>query len=180
MKPEVYWIPCPWPGRLAIMPRPRGGDWLPDEIRGWKDTGLDTVVSMLTAEEVSELDLTEEAAICRQLDIAFVSFPVPDREIPPSRGSAQELLHQLAKKIEAGHNLGIHCRMGLGRSAMVVAAILVLAGVDPETAFRDIAKSPRIFSAGHVRAEELGWPICQGSTGRRKIEVQPYEGMLQP
>jgi hypothetical protein len=28
MKPELFWIPTPSPGRLAMAPRPRGGDWL--------------------------------------------------------------------------------------------------------------------------------------------------------
>ena len=36
MHTELYWIPGPWLGRLAIMPRPRGGDWLEDEIRSWR------------------------------------------------------------------------------------------------------------------------------------------------
>src|SRR4051794_18897663 len=32
MRSELFWIPVPFPGRLAIAPRPRGGDWLGDEI----------------------------------------------------------------------------------------------------------------------------------------------------
>src|SRR5947209_15301603 len=157
MKPEIYWIPCPRPGRLAVMPRPRGGDWLSDEVRGWKEAGLDTIVCMLTGEEIAELDLADEADMCRKLSIEFISFPVLDRSIPPSPGSAQELLHQLATQIEAGHNLGIHCRMGLGRSAMVAAAVLVLSRVDPETAFRNITKA-RGFSVPDT-LEQKNWVI---------------------
>ena len=35
MKAEVYWVPGPWPGRLGILPRPRGGDWLADALSPW-------------------------------------------------------------------------------------------------------------------------------------------------
>jgi len=47
MRPQVYWINLPMAGRLAIMARPRAGDWLDDEISGWRVQGIDTVVSLL-------------------------------------------------------------------------------------------------------------------------------------
>jgi hypothetical protein len=36
--------------RLAIMPRPRAGDWLEDEAISWRRQGLDTVVSLYNVE----------------------------------------------------------------------------------------------------------------------------------
>jgi hypothetical protein len=32
MRAQLYWIEGPWAGHFAIVPRPRGGDWLEDEI----------------------------------------------------------------------------------------------------------------------------------------------------
>ena len=49
MKTEIYWIDLPGPGRLAIMPRPRGDDWLEGEIESLKGVGVQSLVSMLTA-----------------------------------------------------------------------------------------------------------------------------------
>ena len=57
MRAELYWIEGPWPGRLAIVPRPRGGEWLEDEIRSWKQAGVNVVVSLLTNDEITELGL---------------------------------------------------------------------------------------------------------------------------
>ena len=37
---KLYWISGPWAGKLAIAARPRGGDWLEDEIRDWKNGGI--------------------------------------------------------------------------------------------------------------------------------------------
>ena len=54
MRTELFWIDGPWPGRLAIMPRPRGGDWLEEEIQSWRRSGVDLVVSLLTLEERNE------------------------------------------------------------------------------------------------------------------------------
>ena len=61
MRDKVYWITGPWRGRLAILPRPRGGDWLEDETRGWRAAGIDAVVTLLEATEESELDLGGES-----------------------------------------------------------------------------------------------------------------------
>ena len=47
MGTKVYWIAGPWQGRLGIVPRPRGADWLDDETRAWRDVGIDMVVSLL-------------------------------------------------------------------------------------------------------------------------------------
>jgi hypothetical protein len=30
--PTLYWIEGPWTGRLAISARPRGWDWLQDDV----------------------------------------------------------------------------------------------------------------------------------------------------
>lgn len=48
MKAELFWIDGPWQGRLAVMPRPRGGDWLEDEIVSLNKMGISVLVSTLT------------------------------------------------------------------------------------------------------------------------------------
>jgi hypothetical protein len=80
MLPKVHWMEAPLAGRLATMPRPRAGDWLADEITGWKTAGIDLVVSLLEPHEVAELGLHGEASLCEQHAIEFISFP----GVPPS------------------------------------------------------------------------------------------------
>ena len=62
-RPEVYWIDLPAGVRLAIMPRPRAGDWLDDEVAGWRAEGIGVIVSLLEAGEVKELGLPREAGL---------------------------------------------------------------------------------------------------------------------
>ncbi len=50
MTPDLFSIPGHWAGRLAIVTRPRGGDWLEDETAGWQQVGLDVIVSLLEAD----------------------------------------------------------------------------------------------------------------------------------
>ncbi len=97
MRTPLYWMEGPWPGRLALMPRPRGGDWLEDEIRSWRNSGVDLVVSTLTKEEITELDLSREADLCRSNGMEFILFSIPDRGLPPSAQSTAEVLRSMEK-----------------------------------------------------------------------------------
>jgi hypothetical protein len=57
---SIFHVKGPWAGRLAIVSRPRGGDWIDDEVRAWKDERLNAVVSLLTEEEQVEFELSGE------------------------------------------------------------------------------------------------------------------------
>ena len=82
MKTDIYWIDGGWSGHLAILLRPRGGDWLEDEVRSWRQTGVDIVVSLLTAEEIADLQLAQEAELSQRHGVRFLSFPIADRGVP--------------------------------------------------------------------------------------------------
>jgi len=139
MRTELYWIEGPWLGRLAISSRPRGGDWLEDEIRSWQRAGLEVVVSLLTSDEIADLDLTQEAKLCQDHGLQFISFPIVDRSVPASRKAVADFVSKLEEALAEGKRLMIRCRQGIGRSALIVACLLVSSGVDPETAFYQIS-----------------------------------------
>lgn len=143
MKTEVYWIAGPWPGQFAIAPRPRGGDWLEDEIRSWREMGLDMVVSLLTPGEIKELELDQEERWCQEHGIEFCSFPIPDRDVPDSREAVVTLIKELDLALGAGKRVAVHCRQGIGRSGLITAALLIAAGEDPEAVWEHIEKSRR-------------------------------------
>ncbi len=138
MRTELYWLPAPWAGRLAIMPRPRGGDWLEDEILSWRQAGVDEVVSLLTPEEISDLGLADEEELCLANGIGFRSFAIPDRDIPASRNAFSELMTKLAEQLAAGKNIAVHCRQGIGRAALVAISLLVLSGIDQDAAIQRV------------------------------------------
>jgi protein-tyrosine phosphatase len=138
MKCKVYVIDGPWPGQLAILPRPRGGDWLEDEVAGWKNAGLEVVVSALTADEVESMELIQERATAQRHGVEVLSFPIPDRGIPESFAASKRMFHQLGILLSEGKYVGLHCRQGIGRSALLAAALLTLAGVAPEEAWKRV------------------------------------------
>lgn len=139
--PTLYWIESPFPGKLAISARPRGGDWLEDEVVAWQRAGIQFVVSLLTSEEVQDLDLSAEPRLSKTHSISFLSLPIPDRSVPPSRTEVTDLVRKLRNELEVGHNVMIHCRQGIGRSSLIAAAVLISGGVDPAAALHHISEA---------------------------------------
>jgi hypothetical protein len=141
MKTELFRIPAPHPGRLAIAPRPRGNDWLDDEIAGWHGTGIDIVVSLLTPDEVEEFGLEGESAACDSHAMRFVNFPISDRGTPASRERFGQLIADIGTDLAAGRGVVIHCRQGIGRAGMTAAAVLVANDMEPEQATAIVSKA---------------------------------------
>jgi hypothetical protein len=63
MKPTLFTISRHGPGRLATMARPRGGEWLTDELGSLRRAGVDVLVCALTGPEMLELGLTDEPVL---------------------------------------------------------------------------------------------------------------------
>lgn len=123
------------------MPRPRAGDWLADEVAGWNAEGIDIVVSLLEPHELAELALRQLPTLCKAAEIEFVSLPIPDRGVPASLQETANLVRRLSGDLAKGKAAAIHCRAGIGRSALIAACVLVRRGYDVEGAFDTIAKA---------------------------------------
>jgi len=141
MATRLYWADGPWPGKLALAARPRGGDWLEDEIAAWRNAGVDTVLSLLTPEEEKELDLTNEAHDVRQRGMRFLSLPIPDREVPRAESEVSTVVEKLDADLSSGKNVVIHCRQGIGRSGLVAACLLITKGLSSGAAVDSLTAS---------------------------------------
>jgi protein-tyrosine phosphatase len=133
MKPDLFWIPGPWRGNLAVVPRPRGGDWLEDEARAWQQAGIGVIVSLLETDEAAGLDLAKEPDAAKSNNIRFISFPIPDRGVPASQENALSFLAAIASILDDGQNVAIHCRQSVGRSGLIAAGLLVRSGMDADS-----------------------------------------------
>ena len=141
MRSELYWLDERWPGKLALAARPRGGDWLQDEISNWKRAGIGSVVSLLTPEEEKYLDLRDESRESRAHGLEFISFPIPDRQVPRSEAKLAAALEKIRDALSAGKNVVVHCRQGVGRSGLVAACLLVKNGMSPGAAVEKVSSA---------------------------------------
>ncbi|HEY4011460.1 MAG TPA: protein-tyrosine phosphatase family protein [Acidobacteriaceae bacterium] len=127
--------------KLAIVPRPRGGDWLQDDTQRLREKGIDVLVSLLTPQESCELGLEQEEAACRAAGIHFRNFATPDRQTPESVTAFLNFARDVYQEAQAGLSIGAHCRACIGRSSVLLAALMRLDGFSAEEAFRRISQA---------------------------------------
>lgn len=129
-----YWINS----RVAIVPRPRGEDWLDDEMAALREAGVDVVVSMLEESEAAELGLGQERAAAERGGLGFVNFPIQDRGVPGNVEQFHTFLTGLQRQIESGKRVGIHCRACIGRASVAAASLLIRSGVPASEAWHQV------------------------------------------
>jgi protein-tyrosine phosphatase len=177
MAAQAYWIKGPWRGRLAIVPRPRGGEWLKDEVCSWRAAGIDAVGSFLTPDEVIELDLKAERELCEAQGIRFISFAIPDRGVPASKLNAATLVRDLEQSLARGDKIALHCRQSVGRSALIAAYLIVDSGEDSRSAFERISAA----RGGRVpdTSDQEQWVADRAAEDRRTKGERLFETYLR-
>ncbi len=140
MGPTFYEIELIGSGFLAVMAKPVAGEWIDEEFAGLHKAGLRQVVSLLEEHEAYELGLSEERALCERHDLNFISYPIPDRGLPPSISSFASLTKSIYHDSAGGRSTVIHCRAGIGRTGLVAAGVLLHAAFDVNDAFRHLSR----------------------------------------
>jgi len=126
MHSKIYWIETfANAARLGIMARPRGHEWLEDEIVSLKKQNVNYLISLLESAEIKELGLNQEESICSEQGINFFNFPIADRNLPGNDGKADAFIDMLFSKIQTGSSVVVHCRMGIGRASIIAGGILL-------------------------------------------------------
>lgn len=123
---------------LAIVLKPRGEDWLRDDLVRYRQCGVETMVSLLEADEAQWLGLADEGPVAREVGMEFVSFPIPDVHVPPNLASFRIFVTGLAQRLCAGERLGVHCRGSIGRSTVTAACTLMHLGWEARAALKAI------------------------------------------
>jgi protein-tyrosine phosphatase len=136
---DIFWIHGDPPPPLAVVLRPRGDDWLKDELLRMKQGGIQALVSLLEEEEAASLGLAQEGSVAGQIGLQFVSFPIPDVHVPPNPDTFRKFVAGLAGRLGAGVRVGVHCRGSIGRATVTAACTLIHLGWAPKAALDAIA-----------------------------------------
>ncbi|HTW48115.1 MAG TPA: hypothetical protein VMD92_09205 [Acidobacteriaceae bacterium] len=135
----IYWVQDGQAPHVAIVGRPRGGEWLRGDLGDLKNGGIDILVSFLPGDEAEEMGLGDESKLAAEVGLEYVSYPILDRTVPADIADFRALVSRLADEVRAGRRVGAHCRGCIGRSAVLIASIMIALGADAETALTQIA-----------------------------------------
>ena len=133
-------------------------------LRRLRRDGTDLIVSTLTEREAGHYRLYDEWRACKEAELDFVSWPIPEHGLPHD-SDAEELLPQLARRLAAGEHVVVHCAMALGRSPMVATALLVESGIELDDAERavDAARGRVVPTYASQRAWVRRWASARSA-----------------
>ena len=112
-----------------------------DDLTAIREAGVEVLVSALTPAEEFELGLDGEREAAEGSGLRFVSLPIQDRGVPSLDGQTAAQFSELASLVTSGTPVAVHCRIGIGRSSVILAILLAKSGLSVEDAFDLLAKA---------------------------------------
>ena len=146
--PVIHQV-LPLAGRLWGAGRPGYPDEPPSApameagVHGWRELGVERVVSLIQDWELpSRAPGLFEALGARK--IAVARLPIRDFGVPTDTTVFARLLADIRQRLATGDGVLIHCNAGLGRTAVVLAALLRIHGFDGDP----VVEIRRIYRRG--------------------------------
>jgi ADP-ribosyl-[dinitrogen reductase] hydrolase len=125
--PETYWVA---PGRLLVGEYPGSASRAAamDRLRRFLRAGVTCFVDLTELAELPSYEPLLPMATADGRRIEYLREPIPDHGVPASREAMRQVLATIDAALEAGHVVYVHCRAGLGRSALVAGCWLASRG----------------------------------------------------
>lgn len=137
------------------MPAPNFMGGLKNTIEHCARLEIRHLVSTIEPQEVRALEIEGLQAICLANDIGLLKFPMMDRRSPASLGAFLRVSSELHRYLMNGESVGVHCKSGIGRSGMLICALLGKLEYEFNDALR-VIKLGRGLSAPNTH-EQLDW-----------------------
>jgi protein-tyrosine phosphatase/ADP-ribosylglycohydrolase len=134
------WPPAPVPNSYWVEPGRLLAGAYPGAVRHDSESRLQ---KLLAAGITSFIDLTGEDELppyhpdfgqFGAFDVVHRRFPIVDHGIPDSPLTMTEIVAAIARDLDAGRRVYVHCRAGIGRTGMAVACYLMQQGLDAPAA----------------------------------------------
>jgi len=136
------------PGRgqigMTICPGKRGdseygAQWKRDlatdiaTIRAW---GASTMLTLMESEEMRLLGVETIGEVAKKASLRWYQLPISDGSVPDNRFDTAwpHVGQTILDGLRSDEKVVIHCRGGLGRTGMIVSALLIETGYTPQKA----------------------------------------------
>ena len=135
---DSYWL---LPGRLLVgaYPGSRSRAQAMERLRRLLESGVTCFIDLTEPEEIASYEalLPFETPDGRRVE--HLREPIVDHGVPASRETMARILAMIDGALDSGHTVYLHCRAGIGRSAMAAGCWLAERSGDGEQALRELA-----------------------------------------
>lgn len=142
---------------VTLPPDVPGALWLgsmPGRFESWSDfeaqarrAGLALVVCLTPRSELAELSPRYHAALAQgTAPFRWLNLPMPNFGVPDDAAGFRHDVQEIARALERGQSVMLHCAAGLGRTGSTAACVLKSLGLPTEEALqrvRDAGSNPQ-------------------------------------
>jgi protein-tyrosine phosphatase len=116
---------------------------LPCDLAAIEQWGASTLLSLVETHEFVRMGVPDFADAVARTRLAWLHVPIADMRTPGATALAAWQRHRgsLRAAFERGDKVLVHCAFGLGRTGMLVARLLVDAGLEPGAAIARVRKA---------------------------------------
>lgn len=175
---DCYWLV---PGRLLVGAHPgaRSRAQAMDRLRRFLESGVTCFIDLTEPDETPSYEALLPFATPGGRRIEYLREPIVDHGVPAGRETMARILAMLDGALASDHIVYLHCRAGIGRSAMAAACWLAGRAGDTGRALAQLADAwpqaaqsrfwPRVPETEQQRRFVEDWPVAtHGSTTWRQ------------
>ncbi|MCU7834209.1 MAG: tyrosine-protein phosphatase [gamma proteobacterium symbiont of Taylorina sp.] len=136
----IIMMPCPGTKEVDVE----------NTVSQLKEQGVIAILSMMTDEEMKNLNADNLSTVCQQNDIQWFNMETDDHKVPgeDSLSKWEQYKGNLVDVINQGGKVAVHCKGGTGRTGVGVAMLLLELGKDGDQAVADVkALKPGAFNS---------------------------------
>jgi ADP-ribosylglycohydrolase/protein-tyrosine phosphatase len=137
--PASYWVE---PGRLLVgeYPGSRSRADTMDRLKQVLAAGITQFIDLTDAEELPSYEALLPFASPAGRRVQYMRETIPDHGVPGSQTTMERILETVRNAMAAGEVVYLHCRAGVGRSAMVAGCYFVDRGMTAAAALDALQK----------------------------------------
>jgi len=118
-------------------------DRIENDLQCISNWGAKIIVTLLELREIAALGIATLPGSILSKEMLWLHLPMGNNVLPAE--DFEEKWHSVRDKLihclQRGERVLIHCKEGVGRSALVAVRLLIEAGIDPDSAIRAVRKA---------------------------------------
>ena len=150
-------LPAPASGKLLLHSMPGRYEVIDRVWRQLADDQVDVIVCLAEPEEIREESAEYAGALASgAVPCPVLCFDVPDRGVPSKREKFWELARHVARRLNNGETVLVHCAGGVGRTGMFAICVLVALGQQPAAARHTVSRAGSTVETA-AQSELIAW-----------------------
>ncbi len=159
-------LPAGVPGKLLLHSMPGRYEAIESVWHQVRSQAIGAIVCLAEKDEIHEKSFEYAQALKTGAVPCFVlHFEIPDRAAPENRDAFWALACDVAKRLQSGESVLIHCAGGVGRTATLAISVLVALG-EPASEARSVVSRAGSTLETLPQSKLVSWCAAQASIKR--------------